>query len=463
MSYDLTKLGSRYVPAEHWRTHKHVTWSTHKAPPLGAVQVGDVVHKYGQSFVWTPEHQTAAEMMPTRQLGDPLADRLVRQLAPSASDDLIPRIEAAIRDPEAEADPSVCALAAEVGRVPEWVDWTKIRQGQQVFAKYAVGCGMSLYFISLVGGFSAPLIVRVLRATGYLTAQPKAVMRRLMDTGSMITACLGPAQAADALQPGGEGWRAAVQVRLLHTKVRRRLIDQPDWDTVEWGVPINQMDMQTTLLAFSYNVIIGLELLLGRPLLSVEQEAYLHLWRYIGFLLGVDEKLNPCTSVQRAKATLESSIMCILEPDRHSVDVAQHLLSAPGSWGYPRRSRMCRRMLGEGLADALKLPSGESSWADWWCELSVACELRLVRGYLRLAQWPVIGPALTSFHWYTIRCGSPPTWLLPAPTSYLLLTRNLVLKSRRMPLRLVKALRFPQFRVRLTVNRMRSQSIPCEF
>ena len=41
---------------------------------------------------------------------------------------------------------------------------------------------------------------------------------------------------------------------------------------------------------------------------------------------GVDGRLDPCRNAPRAKAMLESVIMHLLEPDEHSVAVAQHLL-----------------------------------------------------------------------------------------------------------------------------------------
>ena len=70
---------------------------------------------------------------------------------------------------------------------------------------------------------------------------------------------------------------------------------------------------QATLLAFSYNVLVGIELVAGNPLPAAEQEDYLALWRYIGWLLGVDGQLDPCRNAPRAKAMLESVIMHLLE------------------------------------------------------------------------------------------------------------------------------------------------------
>jgi hypothetical protein len=60
--------------------------------------------------------------------------------------------------------------------VPDWVDWAQLERGQDVFVVHAPAAALSLYYLSLVGGFSAPLITRVLRATAYLTAPPKQVI-----------------------------------------------------------------------------------------------------------------------------------------------------------------------------------------------------------------------------------------------------------------------------------------------
>lgn len=152
------------------------------------------------------------------------------------------------------------------------MDWALVERGQDFFVRHAAGCGLSLYYISLVGGFSAPLITKVLTATGYLTSnQPKRVLRRLVDTGSMVTDCV--AGGRQSLMPGGAGWRAVLRVRFLHAKVRARLLQQGHgqghaagagaaagagepvvggggrrWDSATNGVPINQEDLMATLV-----------------------------------------------------------------------------------------------------------------------------------------------------------------------------------------------------------------------
>ena len=113
------------------------------------------------------------------------------------------------------------------------------------------------------------------------------------------------------------------------------------------------------LLAFSYNVLAGLELIRGGPVPEEEERAYLHLWRWVGRLLGLRDELNPCRAgMPLAKATLESIVLHLLHPDALSVRVAHHLLRAPRSSdaAFERSASMTRLLVGDELGDALELP-----------------------------------------------------------------------------------------------------------
>jgi hypothetical protein len=78
----------------------------------------------------------------------------------------------------------------------------------------------------------------------------------------------------------------------MHAKVRRALARRADWDTAAWGVPINQADMAATQLEFSAVYLSGL-IALGFRFTADEKEAVMHLWRYVGYLMGVDDALLP--------------------------------------------------------------------------------------------------------------------------------------------------------------------------
>ena len=68
---------------------------------------------------------------------------------------------------------------------------------------------------------------------------------------------------------------------------------------------------------------------------------------------------------------LESIVMHLLEPDKHSVAVAHHLLKAPGASAWSYRAVLCRRFLGDPLADALQLPQPDSVCGWAWAASAV--------------------------------------------------------------------------------------------
>jgi hypothetical protein len=201
-------------------------------------------------------------MQPLRSVGDPDCDAVLAELDPKPDDDVLQVVLDRVDAGSARDDTVLRKFVDRYSTVPKWVDWDLIRHGQKVFVRDLPICGLTLFYLSLVGGFSAPLITKVLRATGYLTSGPKRVMRRLADTGHMICECL----LDESLHPRGDGWRAVLRVRFLHGMVRRRLVGKPYWKPDAWGTAINQEDMAATLLAFSYNVLVGAEMVLGRPL-----------------------------------------------------------------------------------------------------------------------------------------------------------------------------------------------------
>jgi hypothetical protein len=80
------------------------------------------------------------------------------------------------------------------------------------------------------------------------------------------------------------------RVRLIHAQVRRLLIESGQWNAEIWGAPINQLHMAGTNLMFSVGVLAGLTRL-GYRFDPAERESLVHLWRYAGYLLGVESEL----------------------------------------------------------------------------------------------------------------------------------------------------------------------------
>ena len=133
------------------------------------------------------------------------------------------------------------------------------------------------------------------------------------------------------------------------------------WDSEQYGMPINQEDMMVTLLSFSMSILETIEKVAVKGTLSsADEDAYIHLWRYIGYLIGVNEDINPCTDKNRAGGLLESAIRHLLQPDKRSGELARHLLRSvagrsPTYFSYETHSELARYLLGHEIANALCL------------------------------------------------------------------------------------------------------------
>jgi len=161
---------------------------------------------------------------------------------------------------------------------------------------------------------------------------------------------------------------------MLHSRVRRRLLERTGtrkWNHDEYQIPINQEDMMGTLMSFSVNVIRSIQAT-GAPFLTLyEQNAYLHLWRYIGHLIGVKDEYNMCSSLPRAGGAVESVVLHLLmNPNKRSQEVAQRVLASVADrkvgqmrkpWSLGMHTALARIMLGEQMGDALGLDKGNTS------------------------------------------------------------------------------------------------------
>ena len=375
--------------------------------------VTSIKHHFGVDVLWCSKkdggnHISTTELEPHRQIGDEALDEILETLHREGNplgpaDDFLFLAKASVKKFQQtpgrckESDIKMSNFISQYENIPSWVDMNQIERGQNVFLAYAGSMGITLFYKSLVAGFSIPKIAAVIRSTGYLAppSKPEQVQQRLLDTGQLISACVG--HGIDALLPGGDGWRTAIHVRVLHAKVRRAILRKQGkrkWDLEKYGIPINQEDMAGTLLAFSLNPLLGTEFITGASLPMQEKLDYLALWRYIGWLLGVDtidhkyqstdaSPLDPCgpgistisNPIQNSEAILESIILHLVHPDETSVQVAHHILKSRGSSKpgeitsvelsksvaeksnmFYLRAMICRAFIGDPLADALKLP-----------------------------------------------------------------------------------------------------------
>jgi hypothetical protein len=94
-------------------------------------------------------------------------------------------------------------------------------------------------------------------------------------------------------------------------------------------------------------------------------EAYLHLWRYIGWLSGIEERFNRhMDSLLAAQSMLESIGMHLLSPDSSSRAIAMQVLDAVASrppvlCSHQELVALTRLLSGDQYADALGVPAVE--------------------------------------------------------------------------------------------------------
>ena len=183
----------------------------------------------------------------------------------------------------ADAPPVLRDFFAVVSTPPEWVDWDRVRRGGEVSQRLGATAGDVLQQLSLIGGyrFGGPTDLLVL--TGGLSGPD--TLRRLAETQHWVLSIAEP----DALRPGRPGWRNTVHVRVMHALVNAGFADRPDvWDVERWGLPINQADQAGTLGLFDATLLTGSRAL-GVPISRRDAADVMHLWKYVGWLMGVHE------------------------------------------------------------------------------------------------------------------------------------------------------------------------------
>lgn len=203
--------------------------------------------------------------------GDPLADDFISKYPGKPLLDLL-EILFGSNDP----------LSLQLYTVPSWVDHDAIYRGSQLQRIYSPMMGLIRLYGALTAGFSFPRMNATLVKTGLLSNDRRS-FRRLVETASLIHDCMTPG----GLVPGAIGWKSVIEIRIRHALVRSRLrkIEQD-------GVPINQADMIATIMAFQVVTVIGMTKF-GVHLSRSQREDFTQIWRYVSYLIGIDDEVNP--------------------------------------------------------------------------------------------------------------------------------------------------------------------------
>ena len=219
---------------------------------------------------------------------------------------------------------------------------------------------------ALVTGYCSPAGNKPLVFSGQLRA-PGRIGYRLAETSRFVVDVCD----RGGMRRYGAGFASTVRVRVMHAVVRRLIAESGRFDVERWGEPINQHDMVGTTLLFSGAFLEGIQMF-GFVVTPEEAEDFLHLWRYNGYLIGVEPELLP-TSIATARRMAECIELTQGDPDDDARALVRAFVQSP-VYQAPKDAKaqaqaqrqaalatgFTRTLLGEDMADKLQLPKDAS-------------------------------------------------------------------------------------------------------
>ena len=220
-----------------------------------------------------------------RALADPLADEIVKNIFAKGDKEQQNFFYAAISETGPHLIKNYPGILKDFlldSELPAWADFKKIEMASSFFMKNVQP------FMQILGYYSLPYCYAAADGARVLTLSEKIknnTTQRLIDTGKFVIEVM----KKGAFTKNGNGIRVCINTRLRHALIRYKILKYSEWD-YKWGAPINQEDMAGTNNAFSFIALKGLDKL-GIFYSVEEANAFLHLWKLIGFFMGIDESL----------------------------------------------------------------------------------------------------------------------------------------------------------------------------
>lgn len=214
---------------------------------------------------------------------------------------------------------SVKKLFTQTQRIPEWLDHNLLKSGAELCMRGNIDSLISLRDYCLMGGYDYAYLNKPLIVT---EALKKGAVKRLSETLDFWV----NVTRYHALEIHAKGYEFAIKTRLIHSYARLSIKKHyKDWDTENWGEPINSWDMMATYIGFSLVFLHSLKKL-GNTFSEDEEKGLFHLWKYVGYLLGIPENLMPDNKKQ---ATEYFYLWTSVQPssDKDSVLLAHSLLN----------------------------------------------------------------------------------------------------------------------------------------
>ncbi|XP_049298996.1 rubber oxygenase-like [Anopheles funestus] len=165
--------------------------------------------------------------------------------------------------------------------LPEWYDEAKVKRAQEFFKRnfYAMFVGKLCGLLAIV---TVPSILRILVHTNQ-SSEPRSAYRRYVATVMHTLEWY-----YEDLIPTSRSWKSISFVRKTHAGVSKQAA------TVRSGMIISQRDMAITQFGFVGYAMISYRKL-GIQFDPKDMEAFVHFWRVIGHMMGIEERFNACT------------------------------------------------------------------------------------------------------------------------------------------------------------------------
>ncbi len=174
-------------------------------------------------------------------------------------------------------------------KLPPWADMALLNRGSDVFAEHGPEIVMVLFGASLPMLYAAPDVAHVLTMTHRMSVT-KYLERRIVETAQFVI----DVTALNGFSGTGFAIRTTQKVRLMHAAIRHLILHdsrvRAAWEGDQF--PIDQVDLAGTMLTFSITILDGLKKM-NITLSAADQEAYLHLWKVVGHVLGIQDELMP--------------------------------------------------------------------------------------------------------------------------------------------------------------------------
>ncbi|CAH1957859.1 unnamed protein product [Acanthoscelides obtectus] len=162
--------------------------------------------------------------------------------------------------------------------LPTYYDRNLYKQGQQFFYKHIFGLFLSK-LLGLIALLSLPLTLKILMLTN-MSGTPLTAYRRYMAT--IFHMCIWYDEDFEN-EKSLRLWSSINKVRGMHNAASNKA-------NTNYQYRINQMDMALTQFGFMGISLVRSEMMGVHNVSDLEWKGFIHLWRVVGYVLGIDER-----------------------------------------------------------------------------------------------------------------------------------------------------------------------------